>query len=211
MFDALSILSRRDCLFTDGNLAADANPEQQVGKLQQLPFQLIYHDSWFAQSDRSTIIYHRNAEVLIPQRLELRSVRMILCRSQAEYDTLLNLLPLGVRNRWANKIGIVPELNLFHNKWTFVQQVELSNSAILFRFNPNTETPGPFDARVEIYERLAEGGSNRYTWSNAQFLASDVLDLDLSNLRNPQEYSVSLYLDGHIAFEGRYQGYDLPF
>ena len=211
IFDALSVLSRSDCEFTDGNLAAGATPEHKIATLKQMPFQFIYHDSWFDQSNKSTIIYHRNAEVLIPQQLDLQPVRMILCRSQAEYQTLLHLLPISVRNRWANKIGVVPGLHLFHNKWSFVQQVDLSNSAILFRFNPNTVTPGPFDASVAITECPMSVKSQCYTWHNNQLHALEPLQLSLANIRNPNDYSISLLLDDHLAYEGRYEHDELPF
>ena len=110
--DAYEILSRQDSLFTAGNLAAGAKPMQAIDDLSRMPFELIYHDTRFEPQERSQIVFHRNAEVLIPQRLGLRNVRRILCRSQAEYETLRNLLPLGAWDRWAGKVGVVPQLNL---------------------------------------------------------------------------------------------------
>ena len=210
LFEAATVLARRDCLFTDGNLAAGAQPKRTINELRQMPFQLIYHDSWFDPVYRSTIVYHRNAEVLIPQRLDLRAVRSVFCRSQAEYETLLNLLPLSTRNRWADKIGVAPQLHLFNSRWSFVQQVELTDQRLLFRFNQNTKTPGPFVASVEIHEWLRVG-SQRYIWNNSQFQADSVLELTLSNLSNPYDYSVRLHLDDQLAFQGRHQDYHLPF
>ena len=121
-----------------------------------------------------------------------------------------NLLPPRARNRWADKVGIVPRLNLFHGKWSFVEQVELADEHVLFRFNQATTTPGPFAARVDISVRSATG-PRRYPWSRDKFEAGDVLHLSLDNVGNPNDYSVSLYLDEHIAFEGRHEAYDLPW
>ena len=42
-------------------------------------------------------------------------------------------------------------------------------------------------------------------------MADDTLELSLSKIGNPTDYSISLYLDDHIAFEGRHEDYDLPF
>ena len=210
LFDAYQILSRQDSLFTDGNLAADATPMRTIDDLSRMPFDLIYHDARFEPQERSQIVFHRNAEVLIPERLGLRDVRRILCRSQAEYETLRNLLPPRAWDRWADKVGVVPRLNLFHGKWSFVEQVELAAERVQFRFNQTTTTPGPFAARVVI-SVLSTTGSQRYHWRDGEFMANDVLNLSLSKVGNPTDYSISLNLDDHLAFEGRHEAYDLPW
>ena len=209
LFDAYEILSRQDSLFTEGNLAAGVEPTQSIDDLSRMPFELIYHDMRFGPQERSKIVFHRNAEVLIPQRLGLRNVRRILCRSQAEYEMLRNLLPQRAWDRWAGKVSVVPRLNLFHGKWSFVEQVELAAEHVLFRFNQATTTPGPFAARVDI-SVLSATGSQRYHW-NDEVMARDVLNLSLSKAGNPTDYTISLYLDDHLAFEGRHEAYDLPW
>ena len=210
LFRAHNVLSRADCLFTDGNVASGTIPMTNIDDLRQIPFEIVYHDSWFGPNDRSTIVYHRNAEVLIPERLELGAVWAIVCRSQAEYDTLVYLLPPSVRVRWVSKIVVQPNWRLFHNRWTFVQQVEMSNQRLLFRFNKDSETPGPFNARVEIIEPLMNP-SRLYSWHNSELQAKDSQGLNLSKLRNPQDYTVSFFLDDQLAFADRYQEDFLPF
>ena len=60
--------------------------------------------TWFDPDERDKIVYHRNAEVLIPQRLGLEALLAIICRSQAEYQTLLYLLALWhARSRWVDQ------------------------------------------------------------------------------------------------------------
>ena len=210
LFDAYQVLARQDSLFTEGNLAAGAQPRRTIDELSAMPFEQIYHDSRFEPQEGRTIVFHRNAEVLIPNGLALRNVRHILCRSQAEYETLRNLLPQAAWNQWADKVGVVPRLNLFQGNWSFVEQVELADEQVLFRFNQATTTPGPFAARVDISVQ-SPTGSKRYHWRDEDFEAGDVLRLNLSNIGNPTDYSISLYLDGHVAFEGRHEAYDLPW
>ena len=210
LFDSYKTLSRQDSLFTEGNLATGTEPMRTIDDLSRMPFELIYHDTWFGPQEGSSIIFHRNAEVLIPRRLGLRNVRRVLCRSQAEHETLLNLLPLPVRNRWADRIGVSPSAKLFHARWSFVEQVELTDQYVQFRFNKATTTPGPFAARAVLSVRSATG-SLRYPWSKDKFKAGDMLRLGLGGIGNPTDYSVSLYLDDHLAFEGRYEAYDLPW
>ncbi|MDE2939407.1 MAG: DUF4433 domain-containing protein [Chloroflexota bacterium] len=108
IFDALSVISRADSHFTDGNAgAAASNPSNEVNYLKQIPFNLVYHDSAFPPEERYKIVYHRNAEVMVPKRIGLESLRFIGCRSSAEYETLLHLLSPGVRSRWVDKKGSV--------------------------------------------------------------------------------------------------------
>lgn len=54
--------------------------------------------------------------------------------------------------------------------WTFVEQAELTDQHVEFRFNEATRTPGPFAARVRIAVRSATG-SRRYRWKAAEFAA----------------------------------------
>ena len=210
LFDSLSVLSTAGSRFTDGNLAAGAIPQGNVEELRLMPFKSIYHDHRFGRDERDTIVYHRNAEVLIPQRLDLEPLRLIVCRSQAEYETLIFLLPQGTQDRWVNRIGVYPNLNLFHRKWTFVEQVEMNSQTLLFRFNKGTLTPGPFSALVEVFESL-RAGPQTYSWESQEYKANDLLELGLDNLKTPQDYTVRLVLDDQLAFARRYQEDDLPF
>ena len=213
LFDASSVLSEAESLFTHGNLASSHTiPTGSMGSFQQIPFDLVYHDTWFGPAERASIVHHRNAEVLVAKRLGLEAVQMIRCRSQAEYETLLHLLPPGTLARWVSKIGVQPSLRLFHNRWTFVERVEMSPRELIFRFNKGTKTPGPFDARVEITE-LPTTSPKRYSWHDEQFQTGPdgVLNIALHRLQNPQDYTMRLFLDQQLAFASRYQEEDLPF
>ena len=209
IFDALAVLSRTDSCFSDGNLgSANANVYEDVSFLEQIPFDLVYHDTRFDRSERDQVVDHRNAEVLVPQRMGLESLRYIGCRSDAEYKTLLHLLPPGTRSRWVDKLGVRPNLQLFNRKWTFVEEVDTNTDKIVFRFNRNSFTPGPFDARFEI-EITATG--MKYQWRDAAYQCNQLLVVSLANLGNPSDYTARLFLDDQLAYANRYQGDDLPF
>ena len=213
VFDALTVFSRADCRFSGGNLgAARATAQDDIPFLKQIPFNIVYHDSPLDPTERSQIVYHRqivhhrNAEVLVPERMGLESLRYIVCRSPAEYETLLHLLPLGTRSRCQEKIGVRPEL--FNREWTFVERVEMSAERVIFRFNRNTKTPGPFDARVALVET---GTGQRFNWRDGEYQAKNTLTLMLHNMGNPRDYTACLFLDGNLAYAARYQGDALPF
>ena len=210
MFDAIAVLSRADCRFTDGNVAAGVALKSSVAELNRIPFEWVYHDKWFDPPDRSKIIFHRNAEVLVPQRLDLQSLRAICCRSQAEYDTFMYLLPHKIRAQWVNKIVVRPDWRLFHNKWTFVQQVEMTHEQLFFKFNRDSLTPGPFSARIVIIDREVKPHRS-YEWRKPEFEASEELVLGLASLGNIYDYEVKFFLDDQLAFASRYKDDEVPF
>lgn len=78
LFDSASILTRADSLFSDGSLAS---PKAQIFKtaneLMDLPWTKIYHNSWFDVNKDRDIVFRRGAEVIVPGRLDLESLRFI--------------------------------------------------------------------------------------------------------------------------------------
>ena len=210
LFDAFSVLSRRDSLFTDGNLASSTIPKSKIDELTGMPFEQIYHDSWLEDHEKQRIVYHRNAEVLIPQRLALNSVQRVICRSQAEYQTLLHRLPSKTREQWVQKIGVLPSLALFYAKWNFVEQVEMTAEQITFKFNSTSDAAGPFKAKCDIFQEIGKD-VRRYRWNNNAFQAGKTLNLSLRQLEAMHRYRVSLFLDDDLAFSGKYHDDRLPF
>ena len=135
LFDSYAILARSDSLFTNGSLAS-STPEiyRNAVELDRVPFEHVYHDFPVTPEERATIVFHRHAEVVVPKQLELSSLRSIVCRSQAEYETFLHLLPPSARTRWEGKIGLGNRMNLFFKRWAYVNTVELDSSRITFHF-----------------------------------------------------------------------------
>src|SRR5206468_1771213 len=128
-------------------------------------------------------------------------------RTQAEYETLIFLLKPAVRRQWAGKIGLGTSKNLHNRHWSFVEQVTLSRSQIVFRFNPSSLTPGPFHARVEIRENSTGA---LYSWEDRSYVANASLDLNLSCLKHPERYMVSLRFDKCLAYANRYDEVNRP-
>ena len=208
LFDAVSILSRSNVLFTEGNVGGGAPPTNDIVEFQKMPFESIYHDTRFEPYQRDAIVHHRNAEVLVPQRLDLSTLQVIVCRSQAEYETLLHLLPPRTRRQWAPKIGVRPNYRLFHTSWTFVERVDAYPERLTFAFNRDTKSPGPFNARVDIDH---QGTGTSYEWHEDEYWANDSLNLSVSGFRRPWLYEVRLHLDGHLAYANRIRKVNLPF
>jgi hypothetical protein len=208
LFDAVDVLTRIDTKFSNGNLAAKAATGDDAAFLASIPFEAVYHDSRFDPSEKATIIFHRHAEVIVPDELELSPMRFVGCRTQAEYETLLHLLKPKAREQWSAKIGLGTKANLHYRRWTFVEQVELSREKIRFHFNPSSRTPGPFSARVSIRELETD---DEYIWEDNSYSASSTLEINLQNLKHPESYEVRLELDGRLAYSNSYEEEDIPF
>ncbi|MBI4285136.1 MAG: DUF4433 domain-containing protein, partial [Chloroflexi bacterium] len=146
LFDSRSVLCRQDTLFSEGNLAAGTELFGDASHFRAIPFEKVYHDSSVYEQEETSIIFHRHAEVAVPRRLDLSSLRYIWCRSEAEYTTLLYLLNTNLKRQWVKQIGAGAKGNLFFGRWTYVEEAQLSKKEIVLSFNRNTMTPGPFVA-----------------------------------------------------------------
>jgi len=206
LFDAGEILTRSDAEFSDGNLAADASTGNDYEFLSGIPFEKVYHDRSLGEPEKRSIIFHRHAEVIVPGRVDLSSLRFIVCRTDAEYETLLHLLDQNALKQWSRRIS--QKANMHYRLWTFVEQVELSNKRIRFRFNPSSLTPGPFSARVTIRE---DETGQKYVWEDGSYHANSKLEISLDGLQHPESYTVRLKLDGQLAYSNHYAEENLPF
>lgn len=197
IFDAKNILTNKKTKFSDGNLAAGAAVGEDSNFFLSIPFQKVYHDESIGENEKRNIIFHRHAEVIIPDSLDLSNLKFIWCRSQAEFETLVHLLP---NSKWMNKIGIGNRAGLFNARWSFVEKVDLSPTIITFTFNPS-QTPGPFFAKITVEELETK---THYFWENKEFFAAGTKTFNLSNMTHPEFYSIELSLDNQLAYKNIY-------
>lgn len=196
LFDSLSILERSDSHFSNGNAGSHTrNISDSFDDFKEYPFQLIYHERYFNPEEKKEIIFHRNAEVLIPTRLDLSSLKFIVCRSEAEKETLINMLDKVALSRWQDKVVYRPEGNLFYRRWTFVEKVNASPSSIIFYFSPDSKTPGPFNISLNISDMDTK---ENYTFSSKNFYTTNRF---FSQSLNPviNSYTAELWMDDSLA------------
>jgi hypothetical protein len=203
LFDSREILTRDDSRFSEGNLAAigTLGLRSTAAELAVFDFKKIYHDS--SHNDRD-ITLHKNAEVVVPNELDLSSLRYIVCRSPAERESLFNLLPREILNRWSSQIAIDTKVNFFFRKWTYIQTVELMADYVALNFSPDTEEPGPFPFLVR------RKGKETKIFQMPDFYANErvVFEFALNDLA----YTIEVELDGNLIYFGRYDGGDeIPF
>jgi hypothetical protein len=205
-FDALTVLARDDTEFSNGNMGSTrACHSSERDFFLSIPFRLVFHSRWFTPDERDEIVFHRNAEVLVPDSLPLDPVlRFIACRSAAERQTLLHSLPANLRRQWASRIRL-GERDLFERRWTFVEEVVVVDDRIVFHFNPNTRTPGPF--QVAFSYREAGEGPER-TWRGEQAALNSLLRIQVPGAVCG---TVALRLDDALAFAGQITFEEIPF
>ena len=198
LFDAVDTLTRADCQFSNGNLRRlDVTLGSTATELAALPWVKIYHNTAHPRTSRD-IVFHKNAEVVVHQKLCLDSLRYIICRSPAEKETLLSLLS---PDQWQKHHGTVTSTqaaSLFYRLDTFVMTTQLFADHLVFGFSPDTRSPGPFHLHIEVV-----GESGPLTYADEEFIADSRLRLNLK--RSLERYQVRLTLDGYLAYAGRYQ------
>jgi len=202
LFDMESIVCHPDSRFSEGDPAKTRKTYKTPTYFREMPFEQIYHDSWFMPDEREEIMRCREAQVLIPERVELSSLQLIWLRSQAEYETLRYLLPPDVWHKWRDKITARTDYHLFNNKRAYVQSVSLEANQIRLRFNPcqQVEHCGPFVAQAAI--EFADGKALH--WQDESFMAEADLLLQLPQ-NNQSDYTLQWMLDGDLAYAGTYQ------
>ena len=208
LFDSRAVLSRADSQFTDGNLAANPLVYSNLQGLEEIPFEYVYHDSSIPDDLKSQVVFHRHAEVVVPKQMDLGALRYIVCRSQAEYETFLHLLPTSAVRRWGRSIIRDNQTRLFFKRWAYVQSVELSSSRMVFHFNDSPQYAGPFRASALVTDTVSD---NRFIWEDNSFSTDRMLPLDLSEIGPFWDYSVRLRFDRHLAYADRYQEDGLPW
>ena len=205
-FDALSVLRMDETYFSDGNMGRhDVQYGNSIDLFRKIPFELVFHHGSFERQDRDRIIFHRHAEVLIPDSLSLSSyLKFVACRTAAERQTLLHLLPSNLRASWGPRIRIA-DLDLFERKWTFVEEVVVVDDGIIFRFNPSTQIPGPFSV---VFRYRESGSSSLREWKGQVASLNRPLRIRVSGAYSGE---VLLYLDDCLAFADTVVFDEIPF
>jgi hypothetical protein len=149
LFDAKAVAGRAGVRFSDGNLASRwATHGIDVAFLRSLDFREIYHEGPTNPENTRRLTARRQAEVIVPGELPIEDLKFVATRSEAKRLTLLTLLSETAWTRSPLIERVLAETSLFHCRWTFIERATLVGDQVRFLFNPDTDTPGPFNARI---------------------------------------------------------------
>lgn len=203
LFDSKAIASRDDVIFSDGNLGSQGVlTGNGIEFLKSLDFERIYHNEPLTDDySKRNIIFHRCAEVIVPDFLDLAHLKLIMCRSQAEKMTLLNMLTSGESKRFANKISCSSTANLFFQRWFYVDSVDLDSERMIFKFifPAVRET---FHCRINVKDNLT---GKIFSWEkDAYDINGSLVIYHNVDMSRPRNYTVELFLDSHIACKNEF-------
>jgi hypothetical protein len=198
LFDMEALLLRPDARFSSGDPRTGASTYATPAAFAELPFEMIYHDSWVRTHERDEIVRHREAQVLLPERVALEALQYLWVRSSAEYETLRTVMGPDMWRRWRDKVTTRSDFGLFNHRRPYVRDASLASDHVLLTFNPcHTNAPG----EVYVAELIVEHGSARHTWRDDHFDARKALRFDFA----PSDgYTVRLTLDGLVAYQDVY-------
>ena len=207
LFDLEAVICQPESRFSEGDPARTGKTYKTSSAFGDLPFDTIYHDSWFLPDEREEIMRCRASQVVVPDQMGLESLQVIWCRSTAEYETLRQLLPDELWRKWRDKITARTDHNLFNRKWVYVERAALDKVQMRVQFNQPEKTAdgGPFAASLVIEDKQS---GQQFEWQDESFRVENDLIVDLSDLKLPGEYSVRLLLDGELAYAGEYADED---
>lgn len=206
VFRAESILTLRETHFSNGNMQnALARHSDSEEFFRQIPFVDVYHDDYHNKGDRE-IVFAKCAEVLAPSPLDLsKHLFAVLCRSEAERRTLIQLTP-NLNENLKNKIRTVSEFGIFFNNYSFVKEVDVSASGISLQFNPRKDGK---DITISVH--VIEHSSNNIIYLIEDAVISPSTKWKINTTLNQGVYEIKIHLDGHLAYCALSTLSDLPF
>ena len=140
LFDFVKVLSREDCLFSSGNIAASGvDIYRDITELHKLEFEYIYHRGVIPDTlNMRHVVYCRHAEVLVPDELDIENyLKFIYVRSQAERETLLYILSEEIKNALQHKV-LIGTNGLFEPDRFYVENVIFMDGRIIINFSKST-------------------------------------------------------------------------
>ena len=160
--------------------------------LNQLDFKSIYHSERIMdEGSIRSIVRKRCAEVLIPSSLSFTMCQpLIVCRSSAERETLLNLLDCPEKDAFANNIHVSPQVFNCHRY--YIDQVVLNDSSIVIRY-----------ANQLKHDKYSHKYIFNYGTQN--HISKSLHQVTKFSFQEPQvKYMITVEIDNHIAYMGKY-------
>ena len=196
-------------MFSDRGLASRNHVIMSTAQeLANLDWRKIYHTGPidFSRPEESDIIPRRMAEVIIPGHLDMKSLKWIYCRSEAEKDTLLHLLTDALQPLYERKIVATTRSDLYFRQHTFLESVRMDGEAVYLSFSPDTQSPGPFRLQVRIRagDDIRQYTQEAYVFQRGDFRWKIRTGFD--------DYEFELLLDGNLVYRNRHiEVDDIPF
>ncbi|UZP67675.1 DUF4433 domain-containing protein [Desulfovibrio mangrovi] len=196
-FDSMSVMSLDNTSFSNGNMAtATVSYGPNEVDFDKIPFDKVFHRGYLPQdpTEKASIIFHRHAEVLVPNELSFSSgLQWIGCRSLPEFNTLCSLIGPEIYNKLKHLIYIT-DSSFYYKSWMFVESATLNNNTLSIQLNPNAQFQNNINCNVVITPSNLE----------AVLIQKQVHSREVINILIPENYDsflVQLYLDDTLALQ----------
>lgn len=203
-FDLASVLSLPGVRFSNGGMGSSLSEHgDSLEFFDGIPWRDVYSFGPIYDPDaRRRVTTRRMAETLVPTSLHVsESIRMIVCRSLPERQTLISLLPQHIRSRWEPWIGIERE-GLFERRWAYVESVTLNDDRVVFEIHLGGWNGVPLPARFEHEDMHGR----TLMWHGS--ITRPRLEIDNRKL---SDGLMRLWLNDALAYTGNYETGDVPF
>lgn len=202
LFDFVDLLGQDGVCFSNGNMAkAGVEWDDTEDFFDAIPFKWVYHRSSLHGLDRDTVVFHRNAEVLVPKQLSTSEIKTIRCRSHAERLTLLHLLNPEVRQELEARIKVAGAL-FYNRKWAFVESVTVTPTKVHLAIHPPEWCNDPIPVHVKYKTTYGS-----WVWRFANL--DTALVLSMKGL--PIEGTLTVKLAENLAFRDDISLSDEPY
>lgn len=150
---ASDILEYEGTKFAERGISGKRNDVQTgIEAFSELNFDKIYHEGPLRPEEKD-IIEYRHSEVIHEGGFPVNPfLRCILCRTQAERETLLYLLQrysLRLYNTYKDKVLYKPTLKCFYNNGIFLKYVSVKEGKLYIEFNDPEQ-------RIKVYQNEIE-------------------------------------------------------
>lgn len=203
LFDSTEVLSSSESKFTEKNLALRPTVKSEIDDLLNFDFTKIFHKGPIG-GDRD-IIEKRHAEVLIHDKFDLKKLKLIIVRSLAEKETLLNILTKHDINVNNFTISVDTRNILFYKSRAYIDYVEMENEYLKVGFT-NFDTLTNND---KVLLRLINQNGVR----KREIKSLECKKAVRFNLGNSIDfYELEIYVNDKCVYLGKYQNQsNLPF
>ncbi len=142
------------------------NIQSGIDEFAKLNFAKIYHEGFYDREE-SDIKDYRQSEVVREQGFPVEPLlKAIMCRTQAEKETLLYLMQQFSRrmyNTYREKVFYKPQYKLFYNNGIFIKTVEFSEDELEITLNDpeqrinNQQKDVYVEVVIEVWYRQLDG------------------------------------------------------
>lgn len=202
LFDKTEVMKLDDLIYSDGNLGSSfRHVSSDLSGLSNLPYNDIFHRGYYNPNEHPMRVHNRHAEVAIKERISIRKLEYVACRSKAEKEFLLFILKKRDIEFDSSKIMVNPKLSLFNYDRLFVKEVHASNEIIKVVLNPNDvdRFKGTVDIKYELTD-LIEGKKYFRTYR----VENNKIKNNRLRLKDRKKYLFKVYFDEILVFENDY-------